>query len=94
MATWLRPVTVAKKVLRPWKDSYRPEISPDEFIQIHLESMENGTGLVFHKFSDKNLCDTRESSNNFKNVIPNFYHWKVHCTGGEWPGSRSVPLIG
>ena len=38
---------MVKKVLGPWKDSYRPEISPDEFIQIHVESMENGTGLVF-----------------------------------------------
>ena len=43
----LRSATIVKKVLRPWKDSYRPEISPDEFIQIHVESMENGTGLVF-----------------------------------------------
>ena len=43
----LRDASMVKKVLGPWKDSYRPEISPDEFIQIHVESMENGTGLVF-----------------------------------------------
>ena len=35
--------------LKAFEDSYRPEISPDEFIQIHIESMENGTGLVFPK---------------------------------------------
>ena len=57
MTTRLRSATVVKKVLRPWKDSYRPEISPDEFIQIHVESMENGTGLVIHEHEEMLFYD-------------------------------------